>query len=214
MRDVDSDTLAALQSRILVPRDFIWLTAKDRSTGDPETAGFWNDVGSITASVVDGETGGAVSRVFKGSGNLIAMDDLPLTSDISIRNFTATLSQVSADVAQMVRGYDLKGAPTQIHRGLLDPVTRLLVAPALPRFVGYVDSLVINTPPAALDGTPQFGSIVLTLASHTRELTRFNTDKRSDASQQLRQSGDRFFQYADTMGKRPIFWGVKAGSIS
>lgn len=207
MRDIDSDTQAALAARALVARDFIQITGKKFSDGSTATAYFWSDLGTVTAEVIDAITGDAASHDYIGTATLLKIDDIPLTSDVTVRTINASLSQINQAVIDAVRGYDLKQAPVQIHRGMFDPQTRQLVAPPLPRFVGFVDQCVINTPQEGSDG-----SIVLTLTSHTQELTRFNTAKCSDADQKRRSDSDNFYQDIAVVGNWQAFWGEARGS--
>jgi hypothetical protein len=207
MRDIDSASLAALAARALVARDFIQITGISFEDGSSQTAYFWSDYGTVTAEVIDAITGVATSHEYIGTATLLKIDDIPLTSDVTVRTVNATLSQINQAVVDAVRGYDLKQAPVQIHRGLFDPATRELVAAPLPRFVGFVDTSIITTPQEGNDG-----SIVLTLTSHTQELTRFNTAKCSDADQQRRSSGDTFYQDMAVVGNWQIFWGQAKGS--
>ena len=58
MRDISAANYTALQDRILMPRDFIWFVVRDRTDGSPVTDGYWSDIGSITADVIDPDTGG------------------------------------------------------------------------------------------------------------------------------------------------------------
>lgn len=209
MREVDDATQAALAARALVARDFILVTGKSFADGTIRTVGFWSDFGTITVSVIDGDTGEAVSHDYIGTATLMAIDDIPLTADVTIRTINASLSQINEAVTDEVRGYDLKQAPVQIHRGLFDPTTRNLVAPPRPRFVGFVDKCVITTPQEGNDG-----SIVLTMTSHTQELTRFNTDKCSDDSQKARHANDAFYQDMAVVGNWQVFWGQASGSAA
>lgn len=207
MRDIDSATQAALAARALVARDFIQITGKNISTGATETLYLWSDLGTVTATVIDGLTGDATSHDYIGTATLLKIDDVPLTSDVTVRTVTATLSQINSDVTDAVRGADLHQGKVQIHRGLFDPATRELVSNPLPRFVGFVDKCVITTPTEGNDG-----SIVLTLTSHTQELTRTNTAKCSDADQKRRSSTDNFYQDMAVVGNWQLFWGQAKGS--
>jgi hypothetical protein len=209
MRTVDSNTQAALAARSLVARDFIQISGKAFAGGAAHTAYFWSDFGTISATIVDGETGTDATNTYIGTATLLKIDDVPLTSDITIRQIRASLSQINSDVADAVRAYDLKLGKVQIHRGLFDPDTRALVAKPLPRFVGFVDKSVITTPQEGGEG-----SIVLTLTGHTQELTRTNSDTCSDASQKVRNSGDAFYIDMSVTGTRHIFWGQLHNAIA
>lgn len=201
MRTLDSDIVSALAAGTLVRRNLIWITAKDRDTGDAHSKGFWNDLETVDISVTDGITGSSVSRTFEAAGGLIDIGAVPLTSDLSIRTVEVTVSPLNTSADQYLRGYDLRMGPIQIYRAIFDPSTWDLVADADPRFVGFVEKAPITTPKEGGEA-----KAVLSCVSHTVELTRGNPDVRSDESQK-RRSGDRFYRYTGTMPQRVIYWG-------
>lgn len=207
-RSIGSATYTALQSRRLVPRDFIWFVVKNRSDGSPVTDGYWSDVGQITADVIDPETGGTSSRTFFSGFGLIQISDIALVSSLTVQNVTITLAQMSSRINDLVRTYDCKQGQVQIFRGLLDPDTMTLVGPAEPRFVGFIDEAPIRTPPEG-----ENGDVTLTCTSHTQELTRANTDTRSDTSQRLRDPDDAFYADTAVVGEWVQFWAREGGPI-
>ncbi|MDR7032929.1 hypothetical protein [Mesorhizobium sp. BE184] len=207
-RSVSASTLALLQQRALVARDFLWIVARDRDTGAPVTDGMWSDVGTITASVIDPDTGMESSRTWQGSGTLVAISDIPLVSNLTVQNVTIQLSQVDDRVAELVRLYDCKQARVEIYRGLFDPETRLMTAPAVCRFVGFVDQIEISTPKEGDEG-----AVTMTCASHTQEMTRANPDTRSDASQRKRNPVDTFYADTATVSDWEVFWGSQKGKM-
>ena len=202
MRDISAGNYTALQDRRLVARDFIWFVVRDRSTGAAVTDGYWSDIGDIVAQYVDPDTGGVGNRTWSGAGSLISISDIPLVSNITVQNITVTLSQVADRVNNLVRGYDCKQGRVEIYRGLFDPVSRKMVAPATPRFVGTIDEAPIKTPKEG-----DSGDVTLSCTSNTVELTRANSDTRSDASQQLRRATDNFFTDVAVVGTWQQFWG-------
>jgi hypothetical protein len=208
MRTLPAAILTALADRRLVARDFLWIVARNRSTGEPEAVGFWSDVGTVDAPVIDPDTGLDVVRTFHGSGTLISTDPIPLVSTMEVQNVNVRMSQIDNLVQQAVRDYDCKQAPVQVFRGLFSPESRTLVAPAEPRFVGFVDRIEITTPSENEDG-----GVLLACASHTQEILRSNPDTRSDASQRQRSSTDNFYQDTATVGEWELFWGRKQGKI-
>ncbi|MBN9568696.1 MAG: hypothetical protein J0H79_13935 [Alphaproteobacteria bacterium] len=215
MRSLDSATRAALQSGRLVGRNFFRVGGKNRSTGVPEYLNLWNDVGVVDAPVTDVETGTTVVYTFTGSGTLVSVDNVPLTMGVDVRMLKVALSNISATVINLVRGYDVKNGTAQIWRGLFDPESRNLVAAATSRFVGFVDKCVINDPPIPLDGKGMpTGSVTLTIASHTRELTRASTEKRSNESQKRRAANDLFYKDAGVVGSWQVFWGQERAAPS
>ena len=211
MSDISGANYDALQSRMLVVRDFIWFEA----CGDMTSwrAGHrrlrWSDIGDINAQIVDPDTGGIDTRSFAGAGALIQISDIPLVSSLTVQNITVTLSQVADRVNELVRGYDCKQGRVEIYRGLFDPLTRQMVAPAEPRFVGFIDEAPITTPAEG-----QSGDVSLSCTSNTSELTRTNPDTRSDASQQLRAPGERFLRTdVAVVGAWQQFWGRAGGVV-
>jgi hypothetical protein len=208
VRSLSAANITALADRRLMPRDFVWFVVRDRTTGAAVTDGYWSDVGDITASIIDPDTGGTVSRSWAGAGSLIQISDIPLVSNLTVQNITITLSQVADRVNTLVRAYDCKQGRVEVYRGLFDPVTRIMVAPAAPRFVGTIDEAPITTPKEN-----ESGDVQLTCTSNTAELTRSNTDTRSDTSQKLRAATDDFFADAAVVGTWQNFWGREGGRM-
>lgn len=207
-RQISPENLLALQSRQLVARDFLWLVVRDRSTGASVTDGLWSDVGNISAQVINPDTGLVDTRDWYGSGTLVAIDDIPMVSNLSVQNVNIRLSQIDGRINDLVRLYDAKQGRVEIYRGLFDPDSRQMVAPAECRFVGFIDQIEIKTP-----SENEEGSVTLVCASHTQEMTRGNPDTRSDATQKLRGATDNFFQDTSTAGEWEVFWGSKKGKV-
>lgn len=193
---------SAYAARTLVKRTLFWIVARDRDTGDPQSIGFWDDLGTVTLSVKEGLTLSTVSREYIGSGTLIEAGRIALTSDISVRPLEIRLSQIDESVALAVRGYDARNARVEVHEAMFDPATRSLIAAAEPLFVGYVDTLRVITPAESQDG-----AIEITCVSHTRDLTRANPAVRSHVDQVLRSSTDSFFRDSGAVGEWEIYWG-------
>jgi len=188
-----------------MPRDFLTITARDRSTGAPVTVGFWSDLANISAPVIDPETRDTVMRDFYGAGSLISISDIPAIVGVSVERVTVTMSQLHDQVQEAIRLYDCQQAPVEIHTGLLDPDSRKLVDPAEPVFFGYIDKIDIRTPAENEDG-----AAVLTCVSGTQELLRSNPSTRNHADQQVRAPGDDFFKDAAVCGDWDHYWGAVA----
>lgn len=209
MRDTDPAVAAQVRSRAsVVPRSFVWMKAKNRTSGVVEALGFWNGEDTVTLSVVSGETGLPETRTYYGWGKLVNIPAIPLVSDLTVRTVTLTMSHLDPTVQLAVRGYDPRFQPIEIHRGYFDPVTRLLIAPPRSRFLGFVNGAPIEN--AAKGGE---GSLKINCVSHSRSLTKTNPGKRGDGSQRLR-NGDRFRRYSDVAGQWEFFWGQKKGKVN
>jgi hypothetical protein len=206
MRSISPENQAALAARRLVARDFLWFEARNRSTGATETVGFWSDIENVTAFVINPRTGTPVSRSFYGAGGLIRIDDIPSVSVLQVQDVVIHMDQLDEMVQQAVRLYDLKQAHVEIHRGLLDPVSRQLVSPAIVRFVGFVNTVEITTP-----AENQNGGVDITCVSHTQEMIRANPATRSHEDQKLR-GGDNFFIDAAVVGDWDFEWGAVRGA--
>jgi hypothetical protein len=207
MRVIPVNTQALLEAQTLVIRDFMRITARVRATGAPITEGFWSDVGDVNAQVLDAETGLPVSYDFKGVGALIAIDPIPMVSNLTVQTVDVQFSQLDARIDELLRVNDLRQARVEIYRGEFDPTTGVMVEPAASRFVGFIDGAPVETPAEGGEG-----SIAIKCVSSAQELTRGNPDTRSDESQQLRAPGDTFFADVTTVGDITIFWG-RAGSV-
>jgi len=199
----------ALAAGRLVARDFLWIVARERDTGDPAAVGFWSDVDDLgDARVINPDTGLEVSRAYKGAGGLVEIDAIPAVSMIEVQDVNIRLSQLDAAVEQAVRLYDVKQARVEIHRGLYDPESRLQVAPAYVRFVGFVNNVTILTPAEGRDG-----GVNLTCVSHTQELMRSNPATRSHEDQiNNRSTSDNFLADTAVAFEWEIDWGAVQGS--
>lgn len=207
-RTLASAVTDALAARELAARDFLWIVARNRTTGAPVADGMWSDVGTVDAQVIDPDTGNSVERTFYGSGTLISISDIPLVSNVTVQTVTISMSQVEDRVEELVRTYDVRQARVEIFRGLFDPETRLLVSPAVPRFVGFVDQVEIRTA-----SENEEGAVILTCASHTQEMLRSNPDTRSHESQKERSATDNFFVDANVVAEWDIKWGNTSGKV-
>lgn len=208
MRFLDAAELAAIQSRAVVARDLIWITARPFGGGGQQSYGFSNLVRNVEMPVLDGRTGAVVNRTFLGVGSALKVGAIPLTADIMVRTVEIELPAIDSVVAELVRGHDIRSAPLQIYRAYLDPDTRAQLAAAKPRFVGYVDGSPIVTPAAG-----GVGRVRIKCVSTTRELTRANPDVRSHESQLARTGGaDDFYIDVAVVGDWELFWGqARAG---
>lgn len=209
--NLPSGFLTALTSGRVVKRSAVWIVAKNRTTGAAQAVGFWNGKIDSTFNVIDGITRSTVSRPFVAIGSLLGLDDIPMTSDLSVREMSINLSPINDAVENAIRGYDAKFAPVQIYRVLLDRETRLIVGAGYPRFVGF-----INGAPIIRAAVGDSSSVQITIVSQMRELTKSNPDVRSKESQTDRTGGvstDNFFQNTDDVGHWIIPWGQRRGKL-
>lgn len=204
VRILDVDTQAAIRDRhAIIPRNFILVgPVTPIAGGTPKTFGFTDYGEDVVTNIVDGVTGATVSRTFSGDHRpIVNMDSMPLRVGVEIDSVRVTLAHLHPDVQDMVRAYNCRNAPVQIHRGWLSPDSMLLVAAPRCRRLGQINGTPIETPASGGEG-----SISLTIVSQSRDLTRTNPAK---ASQEFyaRRSGDLWGKYTGTAGQWSIWWG-------
>lgn len=199
--DVATRTAGRDRSRV-IPRNFLLVWAKPIGGGAEVPFGF-SDMGEdYSVSILNGDTATVETYTFYGDNAPIKnMDPIPLKIGLEVDTTQVVLNHLHPVVQLMTRGHDVRNARAQIHRGYLDPESMLLVANPRCRRLGQV-----NTNPTRTGAVGAEGDTILRIVSHTRELTRVNTAKRSDETQRLRQ-GDRFRRYSGIAGKIEIFWG-------
>jgi hypothetical protein len=209
MRGLTAAETSALNARVLAFRNLVWLTVKDRTTNYPISYGFWNGEAALNLTVLDGLTQLPVQRPFVAAGALLTIDDIELTSDMNVREVRVRLSPIDLAIRQAAFSYDMRFGAIQIYRALLNTTNNLFVAPARPRFVGFIDK-VSGIDPA--EG--QEGYIELTCASQMREMTRSNPEVGSNDSQHRRDPNDDFLNFVNTVSKWKLNWGITGSSGS
>lgn len=207
MIEYDPAIQSAIEQRKLVYCDMFWWVPRDRESGDPVPDGYHSRKGVRSFNVLPADTGTPESREFVGT-DLVNISSIARVSGLSIQTVTVTLLGVSDRVNDLIRTYEPKLAPVEVFRGWFSTITRQLVAPAVSRFVGFVDDVEIKR---AAEGSQ--GNVILTCRSDSQELTRYNPDTRSDASQKLRSATDNFFADATVVGGWELFWGSAQGKI-
>jgi hypothetical protein len=203
MKTLSSGNATAVADSVLLPRDFLEITVKNRTTGAPYIERLWSDTwDNFSAAVFDPTTGTNPTYTWRGAYGMVDMDPIPRVSSIEVQRIEIRLLAFGSVVDEILRTYDPTLAPVRIWRGWLNKNTRKMSAPAEIRFIGFIDDITIPTIPEGDEGWA-----TITCISMTQEATRFNPDTRSDASQQLRSPGDTFFKDAINVGDWTIYWG-------
>ncbi|MCG7626058.1 hypothetical protein [Epibacterium sp. Ofav1-8] len=196
MRIYDAETLAYLSGREgLVSVRLVWIAARNLS-GGVETLGLCSAEDDLAVQV------GGQDRTYLGAGPLLQSEPISAGSGLQVRVHRLHLSAVAPEVEDLVKGYQTRFAPVEIHRMFLDPATRLQVGQPHRVFRGVIDG--IDFPRAEPNGTP---SVSLQLVSETRVLTRPLPLKKSDESHRRRDQQDAFRKYGDISGSVPVYWG-------
>src|SRR5690606_32980477 len=118
VRPVSEEVQTALEAGILVARDFLWITVKERVSGAPVSRGFWSDIGNVSAAVINPVTNTSVTRNWRGTGSLIEIDDIPQTANLEVQTIRVKLNQIDQQVDDLIKVYEARQAPIEIYRGL------------------------------------------------------------------------------------------------
>jgi len=199
MRILDTASAEYLSAHTgVASRHMVHVIGRNRSTGAPEALGLWQGDDHLTIAI------NGANRTYYGAGGLIGVEPIRAGIGLEVRMLQATLSPLTPEVALLLRGYDTRLAPAEVHRGLLSLETGQLIAEPIRVFRGWVDELKIRT--GEVGGS---GEATVTLASAARGLTRALTLTRSDTEMRRRNAGDRFRDYADIAGEVGVWWGEK-----
>ena len=197
MRTYDAATLAYLNARKGVcARHLLRVEAKNRSTGLTEVMGIWNgDQNQFFTIEGDG-------RTYVGAGTLLAVDEITATVGLDVRIHNFTLSGISSDIEQLIRGYDARLAGVKVYRALYDLDDNTLVAEPVRILKGWINEISFVT--GAEDGASE---VTLSVANSSRALTRTLAAVRSKAAQREIFATDRFRDYTDISRPANVDWG-------
>lgn len=196
MRSFDIPTQTIMDSRAgIIARQLVWITAKNRSTGDPESIGFWNGEDHETITI-NGD-----ARVYYGAGTTLQVPRVVTEIGVKVRTHRITFSSVAPEVQVALRQYDARLAPIEVHRVLLDLDSRNLVSEPHRVLKGW-----INKAPIPTKKPGDSAEMTIEMVTSARMLTRTLALLKSDESQKQR-GGDRFRKYADISGDVQTYWG-------
>lgn len=200
MRSYNAPTLAAFQNRAgICARILVWVVARNRTTGAPETLGLWTGAQDREFRI------NSVDRVYAGAGPVMEIPPIKMQTGIAVRMQRMTFSPLAPEVADLIKTYDARFAPLEIHRALFSLDDGAQLAPPHLVWKGFIDEIEVS-----YSGDGKEATCEVTAASSARLLTRTLPLKRSDATQQLR-SGDRFRRYVDVSGRVDVWWGESRG---
>ncbi|UWQ73341.1 hypothetical protein [Leisingera sp. M658] len=178
-------------------RVLLWFQARNRTTGAPETLGFWTG-DDHQEFLIDGEI-----RTYYGAGAVIDVPPIIAAPGFQVRQYRVKLPPMLDEVKQLLQQYDPRHAEVQIHSAVFDLDTGNLMPPVKRMFKG-----VLNEAPEELGGKGRPSFTQLVLVSPARKLTQGLPLKRSNAELQRRNADDRGREYSDVAGEWPVPWGT------
>lgn len=179
----------------------VWVSGKNRTSGAVETMGLWTGSDHQTFTIR-----GQV-RTYYGAGNVLQVPPIMAVIGLDVRTISVGLASIAPETAIMLRGYDPRFAPAEIHRAEYDEDGNLLAEPE--RLVkGWINGAPIVTPP--IGGT---ATATVDIVSNARMLTRYGNATKSDQYQRRRQD-DRIRRYATLTQSADVYWGEEKASPS
>jgi len=157
------------------------------------------------------------SDTYLGLGGLGRISDIVENNEITNEPLTLQLATITdetvhivKDIAQSVVDEDWRGRKVEVFIGIPDPITQILVDDPFIVFSGEVSHIF---------RTVDMGQFDLNVVCVRRwaDWSRKNERRYTDAEQQSRYSGDKFFQFVASMETRQIPWrgqNVRFGSSS
>lgn len=184
-RGVSSANEAAMSSAVVRPVRFVELQF---ASG---TVYVWSGAGNFSWN----------GHTWIGLGDLASCSPVEEGADLGSRSIDLTLSGLPSSVIALALGHGYRGRPAFVYDGFLNESGALTDTP-ITSWAGRMDSM-----PIALDGAT--GSVTVRIKSRLADLGRARVRYYSDADQQRRFPGDRFFEYTVNLAERPLPWGIK-----
>lgn len=158
----------------------------------PETVRVWTGYGDITVTVSN-------SRTYTGIGDLLKISDVEEGQDISAKGITLTLSGIPSNLLTHALNTPYQGRLCNVNMGFIDwsnPTTQngMLI------FSGYMDTMTI-------DEGPETSTIVTTVESKLVDLERPRTRRYTSENQKQRFSGDKAFDFVESLQNLRLQWG-------
>ena len=195
MQTLDPVELAEHERRLgTISRTLFWVTAKNRSTGLPESLGLWDgdDVAQFTI--------GVAVRTYYGP-SIMEVPTITGGVGLDVRQISVRVPHLSPEVQNMLRAYDPRLAPVEMHRAIYSLDTNALIG--LRRiFKGWITKAPITTGAEGQEGRAE-----ISLVSASRSLTRKLALFRANADQRARLANDRGREYGSTSGLKEVWWG-------
>lgn len=174
----------------------LWLSARNRETGDIETIGLWTGDDHQVIMI------GGEERLYYGAGAVIDPGILRAAAGLEVRYHRVTVPPILDEVRKALRGYDPRRAPVELHVCPMDIDSGAPLGPPVRVFKGTIEEAPEKRGP---DGTPASREIVM--ASPARALTIGVPILKSQAALELRDPTDRGREHTDTVADRTIPWG-------
>lgn len=174
----------------------LWVTARNRQTGQPEHIGFWTG-DDHQEFLVANEV-----RTYFGAGNFIDLPPIQSGAGFQVRQHRIKLAPFTNETRQLMRGYEPRLARVEIHVQPFDIYTGNPLGTPKRMFKGYISEAPEELGPK---GGQSYQEIVV--VSSARDLTRSLPLMRSGEELKKRNGQDKFRDYSDVAAEWSVPWG-------
>lgn len=182
---IDSVTLAAAEAELTAP---VMLVKLEFAEGN---VCLHTGAGEITWN---GDT-------YTGAGSIGFINGIAESSEPSRSPVTLGLRGIPAEIVAIALGSYYQGRPATVYDGRLDPATMQLVGNPWAVKRGFMDYMTIED--------DQERVVTLVIESEFAQWDRPVTRRYTNADQQARYPGDRFFESVEIATERTVVWGQK-----
>ena len=135
-----------------------------------------------------------------GSGEMLAVESIEETTEISAKGAAVTLSGIPQEVLSLALTEPYQGRKAKIHFGVLNGSVSLSEI-----FSGYMDQMNIEE-------SSESCTIQLTLENKLIDLERARVARFSSQYQKSIYSGDKGLDFVEDLQDKKLVWGRKSGS--
>lgn len=150
---------------------------------DSGTLRFWTGYGDITLE----------SNTYTGTGDIMAVDLVEETSDLSAKSATITMQGVTSEIVALALTEPYQGRVCRILFGIEGQAPVEI-------FGGFMDVMTI-------EDSGEASVISLTIESRLVELERTRPIRYTDESHKSRNAGDSYFSYVASLIDKDVVWG-------
>ena len=151
----------------------------------------WTGLGTITLN----------SNSYTGVGHLLQISDVEETQDISAKGMTLSLSGVPSGLLADALNTPYQGRLCKVYLGFMTSWENPDASPdTLEVFSGYMDQMTI-------DEGSETSTITTSVESRLIDLERPRTRRYTNENQQQRFSGDKAFEFVESLQNLRLQWG-------
>ena len=139
---------------------------------------------------------------WKGLGGLAAVQEVRETTSLEAVGVRLSLSAVPLAAISLALNDNPQGRPAKLWAAVFDSDTGTLVDTPMAEYVGRLDVLTINR-------AEDKATISVNVESRLADFARPANGRFSDADQQSRTAGDKFFEYVAQFAERELIFFSK-----